>query len=58
MLGFFAVLFAEVVEEQFARLLGGDFSEALEFADEVVALACVLAGKFGGVAGFGFGGGL
>jgi general secretion pathway protein D len=39
-------------------LLWGDLGEALEFADEVIALARVLAGEFGSGFDFDFGGGL
>jgi hypothetical protein len=57
-LGLFAVFLAEAVDQQFARLLRGDLGEALQFADEVVVLAGVLAGEFRGGERLGFGGGL
>jgi len=55
-LGFLAVLFAKVVDEQFARLFRRNLGESLEFADQVVALTRVLAGKVGGGFDFDFGG--
>ena len=57
-LGLFAILFAEVVQEQFASLFRGDLGEALEFAEQMVAMPGGFAGKFGGGLGFDFGGGL